>query len=312
MGSTITCPIPQPVIKQELVLDVRNSRLYDATQNHYFTVDLPVKIKPGCIYFNNFTYLIGGNLPPYNNCYHINLIDFELTPIPDLIQGRFRHGLATMSNEIYAIGGISYEHLFSVEKYDGKSWKNVANLNNHRVDPSIAVYKTEIYVISGDLEHNTIEKYANDYWILIPIILPVGIRRIGLCVYDDGIIMTGGNFIGFRTNANYNRAWKLNCRTEVLESVQSMPVSECFDTLGTLDGDKASFIGQKNLCVYDLITDTWEIREIPLVCSHCFRADCHDTESNQDNPSDPEKCPLKMKFLFYRMFRMVKPNYKLL
>ena len=282
------------------ILDFMNERVFNTSEYQFEYVKIPYALKSPSIQLNGRTYVIGGGLPPYNQCFIVNTIDLETQIIKSLNIGRIKHGLVTMCGEIYAIGGISNDFLRSVEKFNGNAWEEIAPLNYSRVQPTSCTVNQEIYVISGNIESKSIEKYKESVWIIIHFQFPVALRRVGVACCGKNLFIAGGNLLTLKSECNYKRAWKIDCNKNEIEELDNLPIYDCFDFSGWESNGKLVMIGQKHYFEYDLTEKHWKMNAIANTCSLCLNNTCRET------------CKYLKKYQFYKTFKVLKAEYKLL
>ena len=283
------------------ILDCINERIFDNIECHYEPITIPKKLKSPSILFNGRTYVIGGGLDPFDQCFIINTIDLEITCISNLFTGRIKHGLVIMCEEIYAIGGIADDYLKSVEKFNGNIWEEITPLNYYQVQPIACEVNNAIYVISGgNVDDKYIEKYKDNQWTILPFQYPDNLIKIGAASFGNNLIIAGGKKFAFKANDFSKKAWRINCENHEIEELPEMPEADCFDFPGWEENGKAVMMGQKNYFEYDIIEKNWTYKIIPSVCSLCLIEDCG------------EECNYQKKIQFYKAFRLIKLENKLL
>lgn len=287
-----------------LLLDVVRNREINLVDCGYKKIEVPIMLKSPMIRVNGVTYAIGGGLPPFNRCFQVNTIDLESKRLDDLLEGRVKHGVVYMNSEIYVVGGIGMTgnasgYLNSVEKYDFKTWQTVKPMNYQRIQPSACAWKNCIYVVGGDSDLKSIEKFKNNTWEVLAFKLPVGLRKVGLACVNNEIIITGGNLMAFRTIANSRKALKINCLSDQVEEIADMPLADCFENIGKVLGHKLVFIGENAKSTYNLKKNTWKSEEFQAICPIC------------SSSTDSEICEDTAKYLFYKTYRLLKPGSRL-
>jgi len=125
---------------------------------------LPVNFSVGGSFLelDRNTLLCVGARPPSAAVYALNLLTFQLNPLPRLSVPRNAPGLAKALGHIYAFGGYDPpNHLISCEKctLSDKQWQPIKSMQYARSDFTPCTFQGLIYLLDGK-EHRTVETFC--------------------------------------------------------------------------------------------------------------------------------------------------------
>lgn len=152
------------------VLDLRTQQISQHTISVNFSVG------GSYLELDRNTLLCLGARPPSSAVYALNLLTFQLSPLPALSTPRNAPGVAKALGNIYAFGGFyPPDHLKSSEKCSlaNKQWQPITSMHYARSDFTPCIFKNLIYLVDGK-EHRTVESFCplTETFTVLPISLP--------------------------------------------------------------------------------------------------------------------------------------------
>jgi hypothetical protein len=152
------------------VLDLRTQQ----TTQH--TISVNFSVGGSYLELDRNTLLCIGARPPSSAVYALNLLTFQLSPLPALSIPRNAPGVAKAVGNIYAFGGFyPPNHLKSSEKCSlvNKQWQPIASMQHARSDFTPCIFRDLIYLVDGK-EHRTVESFCplTETFTVLPISLP--------------------------------------------------------------------------------------------------------------------------------------------
>jgi len=110
----------------------------------------------------------------------------------------------------------------------------------------------KIYVFAGDDLNDGIEEYDGKRWMLLPVTLPLKIREIGLCSFNNSIYIVGGYRFVLSKLGDSSRFWRFDVKDQRFEDLQNFPYADSFEDSGVYTKGDMHFIGKKSGYVYDI------------------------------------------------------------
>lgn len=212
--------------------DRRKLRLLRLEDNTVSFVEAEVLHWTGraCLYGVDSVLFTGGQEYPAGS-YLVSISDQGSTELAPMQEGRLWHGLCTIGNKAFAVGGkdpASGAAKQSSEMLENGQWTSLGPLNFPRESMAVAAFRGTLYAVGGfdgSSRLASIEAYKQKHWVMLPVRLPEPRQMPGIVFLGDTKLMVVG---GQDEERAKKTVYVVNLDSGKVESLPALPVPDYF------------------------------------------------------------------------------------
>uniref|UniRef100_A0A1B0AZJ3 Kelch-like protein diablo n=1 Tax=Glossina palpalis gambiensis TaxID=67801 RepID=A0A1B0AZJ3_9MUSC len=191
----------------------------------------------------------------HRNCKVYDSTDNNMSPIPDMLEGRYANSVISLNGNVYSVGGYCKNILKTAECYDpvNKKWTDIAPMNTCRRYFGICACDNLIYAIGG-CKLSSVESYnaATNTWYKCPDI-PFAVN-----LFCRAAVIRHSIYSLNRRSNGITSCIRFDSREGRWHNLNEMPWRLTNDSFEFMSYDNSLFSIGRNCSRLDIRTNKWE------------------------------------------------------